>query len=158
MYKIRTRGYSKEDPVKRWNLPDRVFFACGACHILAWAFLQRYETAGMKIEWIKPDPGFTGNHVFVTLGERVFDYHGVSDREQFLEHTYKRARQWWPGWQAGIIELPKQVLVSEKLSRSHDGLWLREPGQYLHNALPRAHDFLDRLLPADHCDVVPRSI
>lgn len=24
----------KEDPVRRWNLPDRVFFACGACHIL----------------------------------------------------------------------------------------------------------------------------
>jgi hypothetical protein len=22
----------------RWALPDRVFFACGACHILAYAF------------------------------------------------------------------------------------------------------------------------
>ncbi len=25
----------KENPVRRWNLPDRVFFAAGACHILA---------------------------------------------------------------------------------------------------------------------------
>src|SRR5713226_1148799 len=23
----------KNDPVRRWALPDRVFFACGACHI-----------------------------------------------------------------------------------------------------------------------------
>jgi hypothetical protein len=34
----------KTDPVRRWNLPDRVFFAAGACHILAYAFIERIRT------------------------------------------------------------------------------------------------------------------
>ena len=33
----------KQDPVRRWNLTDRVFFACGACHILAYAFMKTYR-------------------------------------------------------------------------------------------------------------------
>src|SRR5262249_51250149 len=41
MYKLRTKC-AKRDPIKRWALPDRVFFACGACHILAYAFLRTY--------------------------------------------------------------------------------------------------------------------
>jgi len=36
----------KGNPVRRWNLPDRVFFACGACHILAHAFLERFASTG----------------------------------------------------------------------------------------------------------------
>jgi hypothetical protein len=32
----------------RWALPDRVFFACGACHILAHAFLERWGAARMQ--------------------------------------------------------------------------------------------------------------
>ncbi|WP_246878893.1 hypothetical protein [Thalassospira sp. ER-Se-21-Dark] len=47
MYQPRTPNYCKNDPVMRWNLPDRVFFACGACHILAHAFLKRYGTDDM---------------------------------------------------------------------------------------------------------------
>jgi hypothetical protein len=43
--------------------------------------------------------------------------------------------------------LPSNVLVSEARSRTYDGLWLREPGQFLHNALPRAQAFLDRFPP-----------
>lgn len=43
------------------------------------------------------------------------------------------------------MELPPEVLVSEAKSRTYDGLWLREPKQFLHDALPRARRFLDRL-------------
>jgi hypothetical protein len=62
----------------RWALPDRVFFACGACHILAYAFLQRWGGPSMQAVWIKPAPGHIGNHVFINGGEWVFDYHGYS--------------------------------------------------------------------------------
>jgi hypothetical protein len=41
MHKRRTPG-AKRDPAKRWAFPDRVFFAAGACHMLAYAFLERY--------------------------------------------------------------------------------------------------------------------
>jgi hypothetical protein len=146
MYRLRTKG-AKSDSEKRWALPDRVFFACGACHVLSYAFLERYRSPDMKALWLKPKPGFTGNHIFVATDSWVFDYHGYSERERFLDHTYARARTWWPDWEATLVELPRHVLVSEAASRTYDGLRLREPGQFLHNALPRARAYLDRFPP-----------
>ncbi|MDJ0897105.1 MAG: hypothetical protein QNJ92_18310 [Alphaproteobacteria bacterium] len=156
MYQPRTKNYRKQDKHIRWALPDRVFFACGACHILAHAFLERYGTPEMRVEWLKPDPGQIGNHIFVAADGWAFDYHGYSDRELFLDHTFKRARQRWEGWGATLIELPRDVLLSEAKSRTYQGLWLREPKQFLHDALPRARAYLDRF-PAPYDVGAPRQ-
>lgn len=87
----------KNDPVRRWALPDRVFFACGACHVLAHAFLGRHPGFGDQILWIRPEIGFTGNHIVVASDEGwVFDYHGYSERNGFTAHTFGKARRWWP--------------------------------------------------------------
>jgi hypothetical protein len=43
-----------------------------------------------------------------------------------------------------LMDLPTDVLVSEARSRQIEGLWLREPGQFLFDALPRARNFLDK--------------
>jgi hypothetical protein len=145
MYRVSTPGYRKSDQEMRWALPDRVFFACGACHILAHAFLERYGPR--KVVWQKPATGFTGNHIFIDGDQWVFDYHGYSDRERFLTHTYRKARLWWPGWEASLVELTPDVLISEIKSRTYDGLWLRESRQFLHDALPRARTYLDRFPP-----------
>jgi len=145
MYRV-AKGV-KSDPVRRWNLPERVFFACGACHILAYAFIERYPDRGYKAVWIKPGEGYTGNHIVAVSGEDAFDYHGYSRWPAFLEHTARKAARWWPGWRCDLVDLPLDVLVSEEKSRRYDGLWLREPGQYLRDALPRAEWFLDRFPP-----------
>ena len=150
MYRVRTKGYSKSDPEMRWGLPDRVFFACGACHVLAYAFLERHGSPEMKAVWLKPNPGFSGSHIFVATDTWAFDYHGYSERRRLLDHARDRARRWWPGWEATLIELPADVLISERMSRNYDGLWLREPGQFLHDALPRARAYLDRFPPPAH--------
>jgi len=148
VYQPRTPGYSKRDAAMRWALPDRVFFACGACHILAHAFLARYGRADMGALWIRPAAGFTGNHIVVAADAGwVFDYHGYTERGRYLAHVFRRARQRWPGWDARFVPLPTDVLVSEAKSKTYDGLWLREPGQYLHDAGPRAEAFLDRFPP-----------
>jgi len=118
-------------------LPDRVFFACGACHILAYAFVEQYRPAAAKALWIKPQAGFAGNHIFVAAQDWTFDYHGYSKPRALLDHTWKRAGHFWPGWDATLVELPCDVLISEAKSRTYDGLWLREPEQFLHDALPR---------------------
>lgn len=144
MYQPRTPGYRKSNAEMRWALPDRVFFACGACHILAYAFLQRWGGPDMQAVWIKPAPGHIGNHVFINGGEWVFDYHGYSAKPRFLAHIWRGARQRWPGWDGTLVELPPDVLISEQKSRTYDGLWLREPGQFLHDAMPRAEAYLDR--------------
>jgi hypothetical protein len=134
----------KEDPVRRWALPDRVFFACGACHILAYAFLDAYPDAGFAPIWIKPARGFTGNHIVLVRDDLAFDYHGYSSWERLLAHTRAKANRWWPGWSAELLPLPKDVLISEAKSRAIDSLWLRQPDQYLHDAMPRAKAFLAR--------------
>jgi len=133
----------------RWALPDRVFFACGACHILAHAFLARHGTPDDTPIWVKPRSGFAGNHVFVAGDGWAFDYHGYCDRERFVSRLFDRARRRWPRWDGELIALPRDVLVSERKSRAFEGLWLREPGQFLHDALPRAERYLDRFPAPD---------
>jgi hypothetical protein len=134
----------KSDPFRRWHRPDRHFFANGACQVLAFAFLERYPDLGFHARWIKPAPGFTGNHIYVTNGISAFDYHGLVTEQRLLAFGFGRARRFFPGWDATLVDLPTDVLVSERRSRQIDGLWLREPTQFLHDALPRAHHFLNR--------------
>lgn len=144
MYQPRTPNYRKSDAQMRWALPDRVFFACGACHILAYAFLERWGGANRRAIWIRPIAGHTGNHIFVDGGDWAFDYHGCSDKARFLAHTWRGARRRWPNWDARLVELPVEVLISESQSMGYEGLRLREPGQFLHDALPRARAYVAR--------------
>ena len=145
MYAVRTPHYRKSDPTMRWALPERVFFACGACHILAHAVLERHGSEGRRAMWIKPAHGFSGHHVFVDGGAWTFDHHGYDGSGLLFAHHGRRARQRFPGWGATLVEIPASILLSEAGSRAFDpALHLREPGQFLHDALPRARRFLDR--------------
>ena len=92
MYQPRTPNYSSQDPVKRWALPDRVFFACGACHILAHAFLEEHGRPEHEVVWIKPSTHRIGNHIVVATADWVFDFHGYSRRDSFLKHVWKTSR------------------------------------------------------------------
>ena len=134
----------KNDPVQRWHRPDRHFFANGACQVLAFAFLERYPDLGFHARWIRPAAGYAGNHIYVTDGTNAFDYHGLTTERRLLAFDFKRARRFFPGWDARLVDLPADVLVSEQRSREIEGLWLREPKQFLHDALPRAQTFLDK--------------
>src|ERR1700712_2864128 len=134
----------KTDPTRRWHRPDRHFFANGACQVLAFAFLERYPHLGFRARWIKPAAGFTGNHIYVTDRTNAFDYHGLTTEARLLAFGFARARRFFPGWDATLVDLPAEVLVSEQRSRQIEGLWLREPRQFLHDALPRARSFLDK--------------
>ena len=133
----------KNDPDKRWHRPDRHFFANGACQVLAYAFLERYPGLEFRARWIKPTAGFTGNHIYVTDGINAFDYHGLATEQHLLALGFRRCRRFFPGWDATLVDLPTDVLISEQRSRQIEGLWLREPKQFLHDALPRARKFLD---------------
>ncbi len=134
----------KQNPERRWNRPDRAFFAGGACHILAYAFIKRYPDAGFQAIWMKPEAGFTGNHIVAVSGTLAFDFHGYSNWDALVAHARRKSQRWWAGWECTLIPLPTDVLISEAKSKTFDGLWLRQPDQFLHNALPRAERFIDR--------------
>ncbi len=135
---------TKQDPKARWALSDPVFFASGACHILTYAFLEQYPNAGYSAVWIRPIDGYTGNHIVAKRGDMVFDFHGHMDWSQRLSHYKRKAVRWYPGWDCTLVSLPMDVLISEKRSREYNGLWLREPNDYLFNAMPRAEAYLTR--------------
>ena len=146
MYKRRTPG-AKRDPIKQWALPDRVFFACGACQILASAFLEQDPGARFTPFWIRPSPGHTGNHIVVRCGDLVFDYHGYSQWSAYWAHTRKRANQYWPGWHADLVRLHREALICNAEARAYQGLVMKEPKHFLFDPLPRARDYLRRFPP-----------
>ena len=89
----------KQDPHRRWRLPDRIFFGHGACHTLAGVFLKYPPLAGFYAERIIPADGFGGNHVYVTDGMIAFDHHGYTLRLRLLRyHTNGWARRNGEGW------------------------------------------------------------
>ncbi|MER9000226.1 hypothetical protein NKH58_20605 [Mesorhizobium australicum] len=55
---VRPETRHKENPQKRWALPDRIFFGHGACAILAGTFLRHPPLEGFYGERIIPDEGF----------------------------------------------------------------------------------------------------
>ena len=144
MYRRRTAG-AKRDPAKQWALPDRVFFAAGACHMLAYAFLERYPHGGFDAKWIRPAPGHTGNHIVVVRDDGcVFDYHGFSEWSPYWEHVVRRAGQWWPGWSAEVLNIRTDALVSRRRAGEYEGLWMKEPQEFLFDPLARARRYLQK--------------
>ncbi len=95
----------KKDQALSWKRADRAFFASGACHILAHAFLQEYGAQRYRPYLILPLRGFRGEHIYAATGDTVFDYHGFSEKACFLEHYFRKLKRFFPGWNAIIVEL-----------------------------------------------------
>jgi hypothetical protein len=131
----------KGDAARQWALPDRVFFACGACQVLAYVAEESFRQAGFRTYWLRPAANFRGNHIILSDGRYAFDYHGWSKLGHLLEHAVRKANRWWPGWSCEMLPVAPDILISEAKSKAM-GLQMREPGQFLHDALPRARAFL----------------
>ena len=128
----------KKDPVRRWALPDRIFFGHGACHILAGAFLEDPPLEGFHAERIVPAEGFAGNHIYVTNGVVAFDYHGYSARHRLLQHHGRAWSSHSPGWTCTIETVDFDLLDTAELN----GRRMLGRDQYLHDPLPRARNFI----------------
>ncbi|MBK5948222.1 hypothetical protein CH339_05140 [Rhodobium orientis] len=131
----------KRDPERRWALPDRIFFGFGACHILAGVFLLRQPLAGFHGERVVPRDGFSGNHIFVTDGTVVFDFHGYALRERLVGHHRNCWCRQQPGWNCRIDRVDFDLLDTGALNRRK----MLGPDQYLGDAVARADRFLARI-------------
>lgn len=131
----------KKDLPRQWALPDRIFFGHGACHILAGVYLDQPPLAGFHAERIIPIGNFSGNHVYVTDGIIAFDYHGYSRRNRLLEHHRRVWSIRHPGWCCEIEKVDFSLLDTAELNTRK----MRGPHQYLHDAVPRARRFIERV-------------
>lgn len=131
----------KRDPVKRWNLPDRIFFGNGACHILAGEYLELSPRPGFHAEWIVPIKGFYGNHIYVTDGTIAFDFHSYTLRDNLLAHHRKGWSARYPGWDAEIQTVDFPLLKTAALNQRK----MLGPDQYLNDPIARAKRFIERV-------------
>jgi len=131
----------KQDLQRQWQLPDRIFFGHGACHILAGIYLETAPLAGFHAERIIPGEGYFGNHIFVTDGVMAFDFQGYSCRKNLLRH---HSSGWsglsGPGWNYRLEKVDFDLLETKDLNARN----MRGPNQYLKDPRPRARGFLGR--------------
>ncbi|WP_299848266.1 hypothetical protein [uncultured Roseovarius sp.] len=140
MYKLKPG--IKQDPERRWALPDRVFFGHGACHILAGVYLKDPPQQEFYAERLIPKGEFPGNHIFVTNGILAFDYHGYSSRVALLTHHVKSwRRQCGDKWEYSLERVNFDLLDQIELNRRK----MLGPEQYFKDPVPRARAFIRKV-------------
>lgn len=131
----------KHDPVRRWQLPDRIFFGHGACHILAGTYLAAPPLPGFHAERIIPADGFAGAHVYVTDGTVAFDFHGYTLRDRLLAYHRRGWSRRYPGWDCRVSPVEFDLLDTTALNRRK----MLGPDQYIHDPVARARRFVARV-------------
>lgn len=91
MYRSSTRfrrtPAERADQMLSWNRDDIRFFAAGACHILAFAFLDVYPSSGFRTVGVWARGQADPMHVYVTDGQWAFDFDGWTAADELLAVT-----------------------------------------------------------------------
>jgi len=132
----------KQNPRRRWALPDRIFYGHGACHILAGMYLEEFPDAGFKPIWLVPANDLLGSHVYVSDGQVAFDYHGYSLEANLLRHHQKVWRRYYDdSWTCERRPVDFPLLDTNALNARN----MRGVDQYLFDARPRTRRYLQRI-------------
>jgi hypothetical protein len=133
----------KADLDSCWSRPDVEFFASGACHVLAAAFLIEYPEAGFQPWRIIPGAGHRGGHMVVMCDDLVFDWAGYERCAIFLVDYFAGMRSIFPDWHARFESVDSDPIGWEFCHRHHH----RHPSQFRGDALARARVFARKLPP-----------
>jgi hypothetical protein len=77
----------RADQLASWNRDDVRFFAAGACHILAFAFLEAYPEPGFRTVGVWARGQADPMHAYVTDGAWAFDFDGWTPANELLAAT-----------------------------------------------------------------------
>ncbi|MEO3754734.1 hypothetical protein [Streptomyces sp. B6B3] len=135
---FRRTAAERRDQLLSWRREDTAFFAAGACHILAFAFLEAHPAAaaagfGPVGLWARGarDP----SHVFVSDGAWAFDHDGWTPTSELLAVT--RAAEPEAGYTTRPIVLDLDAFCA--------GHWHRPRHLFAHDPWPRALRYVARL-------------
>ena len=129
----------KRDIFKSWARSDQAFFASGACHILAEAFVQLHQHENFTMVHIKPTQGFKGNHVYASNGEWAFDHNGWTKEAELLEVTKTAFKDRYPGWAYERIVIEPTTSSLEDFCKKNNH---RLPWQYAYLPWERAYNYI----------------
>jgi hypothetical protein len=85
--RFRRTEAERQDQLLSWKRDDVAFFAAGACHILAFAFMETYPDAGFHPVGLWPCEVTDPSHVYVTDGTWAFDHDGWTLQSELLKVT-----------------------------------------------------------------------
>ncbi len=117
------------------------FFAAGACHILASAFLEAYPAAGFSPIGLRRVGQPYAGHVYVSDGTRAFDHDGWNDEGELLVATRVAHSERDPHARIERLALTGDI---EAFCAEHNS---RLPSEYAFDPWPRAHAYIARLDP-----------
>ncbi len=130
----------KADRFLSWQRPDKNFFAAGACHILAYLFIEIHsKEKKYKLVYIKPAENYTGNHVYVSDGTWAFDFNGWTLEEELLRITEEEYSKAYPGWKFQKHTLEYDLYTLEDFCKKN---YHRMPYQYAYLPWERAYNYI----------------
>jgi hypothetical protein len=129
----------RDDPVVVWRRPNREFFASGACHILAYALVNRMWFAGYRLIYLRPTGDFPGQHVYATNGEWALDAAGWTLEAELLAVTKAEYSAAHPGWDYVLEQI--DVGIEDFCERNGHRL----PEDFAKRPWKRAHVYLTEL-------------
>lgn len=125
----------KADPFLAWAREDKAFFAAGACHILAYLFMQLHPNENFVIIYLKPING-PGNHLYVTNGTWAFDFNGWTLESELLDETQKAYTEQYEGWDFERIVMTADL---ETFCRENNH---RSPSHFAYLPWERAYHYI----------------
>jgi len=134
---LRTKA-EKQDLEASWLRSDFEFFAAGACHVLASAFLGEYPNLGYCAILIESKPPQRGTHVVVANTRWVFDANGFTEREPYFQEYFALQRERDPSWSAALVELDEDPAGWDFCRRRGH----RHPSQFWRDPTERARAFI----------------
>ena len=140
--------YYKRTPQQRadkflsWNRDDTSFFAAGACHILAYQFMELHSiNKKYNIIGLKSVHDTNVHNVFVSDGTWAFDYAGWTLEDELLAETKMAHTAVNKDWEY------EKVLITEDLETFCKQYNHRAPAHFAYLPWERAYKYIKMFDP-----------
>lgn len=140
-HRFRRTPKERANQLLSWKRPDPAFFAAGACHILAEAFLRVYPDSGNVRVGLRDTPSSVVNHMLVANEHWVFDFNGYTRVDEFTAAMEHANRERLAGWRCVLY--PLIGAFDDICRREHHRL----PGDFAHDPWMRADAYLRHFGP-----------
>jgi hypothetical protein len=138
------------DQALSWARPDRSFFAAGACHILAWTFVQTAAGRGFATRGLRRAGEPHPFHVVADDGAWAFDYAGWTERARLLAVIGDAVNAERPGTVVEVLDLDGDL---ETFCALHNH---RRPDQFAGDVRARALAYLTTFTESPVRNGMPR--